>query len=289
VAAVLALSLLVLFSIYKFFGAGAAFEKADFAILFAAFLVFIASVFLWNWAWALVGGFSVGQAQLASFASMSGNLTPFGIGGDFMRSFFARSSSKSFSQVLASSLATKVYKILVAAAALVMFYPFLSGLDDQIKLSLSFGTVLVSAGAAAFLLFARFKPRVAESFLSSFEFGRRINLFAAEMRRHFAVPSPCILALLFLSLACEFAAFHAVFLALGISLGLHTSIAVFFLVFFATKAPFHALGISELVGIFLLQSQHPSAAIAAALISWDLVRAWAPALFSVAFVALNEK
>ena len=285
----LLVSLLVLYAIYKFFGAGAAFRSADFPLLSLAVLIFLAEAFFWNWAWALVGGVSFRSAQLSSFASMSGNLTPFGIGSDLMRSFFAKSEKKTFSQILASSFATKVYKILLAAAVLVLSFPLFSGLNQELQASLSLGTLFISAGAVSFLFFARFNPKFAESLLSSFETGRKINLFAKELRRFFAIPSPQVLFLLLVSLACEFAAFFLSFQALGITLSVSTALAVFFIVFFATKLPFHALGVSELVGIFLLQSQYSAAPIAAALISWDLVRAWAPALASTAFVFLNQR
>ncbi len=283
----LAVALLVAFALYKVLGAESAIGRADLGVLAFSQLLFFASAAFWNNAWARQAGISVWEANLAGFSSMSGLLTPLGVGSDVLRTFFGRHLHKDSSYLLATSFAVKIYKVVIAALLVLAFIPtvFSGGFDPRLRYSLAVAGLFVLCFV---LMLAAIGKRGYPAFLGKiFNYlgGDGAVSFAGHVKTLLAVPPAAVLLHLFLSLLFEFLAFYSVFFAFHLTLAWEQALAVFLLLFLASKALLpNGFGVVESIGLFLFQSGFETSVAAAVLLAWDAVRAWVPALASALFV-----
>ncbi|MFA6048806.1 MAG: lysylphosphatidylglycerol synthase domain-containing protein [Candidatus Micrarchaeia archaeon] len=287
----LAVAVLVAFALYKVLGAEDAIGKADLGILALSQLLFFASAAFWNNAWAKRAGIGARDAVLAGFSSMAGMLTPMGVGSDFLRTFFGKHLHKDASYLLATSLAVKIYKVVIAALLVLAFLPtvFSGGFDPRLRYSLAVAGLLMLAAA---LIIASIGRRGYPAFLGKFFAvlgGNGAVSFAGHFKSLFAIPPKAVLLHLTLSLLFEFLAFYAVFFAFHLTIAWEQALAVFLLLFLASKALLpNGFGVVETLGLFLFQGGFETSVAAAVLLAWDAVRAWVPALASALFVSARR-
>lgn len=281
----LALGLAVAFALYKFFGAEEELGKASAVLLLASALVYLASIAFWNAAWGVTAKIGFRDANVAGFSSLAGALTPFGLGSDVLRSVFANKAGRGISFLFASSVSVKIYKMVVAAVALLACFPFLfSSVDEKLQASLLASAVMLFAGVGALRLlsfgeFSFLKKRLPRKFADS------VSSFWVSLRGFIRLPAAPVVFLVSLSLCLEFFSFYLLFFAFGAPIEWQPAFAAFLLLFFASKALVpQGFGAVEALGFFLLQGRFDNALVAGLLLAWDAVRAWIPAVLSVLFV-----
>ncbi|MFQ5406647.1 MAG: lysylphosphatidylglycerol synthase domain-containing protein [Candidatus Micrarchaeia archaeon] len=284
----LSFSLIVAFALYKLFGAENALGEANFTVLLLSLLLFLANVLFWNFAWASVAKIPYKEANAAGFSSLAGFLTPLGVGSDFLRGFFA-SKTKSLPVLLASSFATKIYKLSIAAILLLASLPlFFNSVDERIRFALVASTSAIFSAVIVFKVFRIDKWKVTQSFLAGSIGGKARDVYK-NLHALLVVPSLKVVAFLFFSLAFEFAAFYTVFAAFGIFLPASQSVSAFLMLFLASKAFLpQGFGVVEAVGLLLFEGVFATPVLAAVILSWDAVRAWIPAVLSFVFAFLRR-
>ncbi len=283
--AYLVIGLAVAFALYSFLGAEQALEKANFQLIALSQLLFIASIILWNNAWAARAKITYKDANIAGFSSLAGMLTPFGAGTDFLRAYFGRHLHKDATYILATSISVKLYKTALAALLLFATFPFLFSTIDE---KLSYAVLAAAAIMFLSIVFLKRALDVGEQSIISLlsgDLGENAKKFSGNLKQLLAIPSPGVIFFLATSLAMEFLAFYFLFSAFSMAVTLAEAFAAFLLLFFASKffMP-QGIGIVEALGFFLLQGRFETALIAGLFLAWLAVRAWIPALLSGVFL-----
>ncbi len=284
-------ALVIFFTLYKLFGAENVIFSANIVYLLFSILSYLVGIFLWNCAWAASGNFSFLKANLAGFASLSGMLTPAGVGNDFLRAYFLR-KSVSFEKAIASSFVTKIYKILIA-----IFFSFLFVIWFLREKSYLLGALLLGIALPfAFIISIKYllDMRTINFFKKYSKHLRKHHANLKKLSRYFNLYlknfSALFLFLLVLSFFFEICSFAFAFYAFSINVSIVEALAAFSVLYLISKNPFvpQGIGVVELLAIFAFSAVSQQL-IAAALIVWDISRLWIPILSSVFFLPKVNK
>jgi len=281
--------LVLLLFIYHTTGASRVFELS-LPIFILSFLLYFLSIVFWILAWIYL----IKERFLPSFKlnmkALLGTLAPFGLGGDAIRTYFARTEKIQPEKALSTSFIVKFYKFIVMLVFLVFAVYLLSiNSADFPKYSLVFTSMIIMTvfGAIIVLLFR----------LSSFArlLHRLLNRififkFHEQLRKDFLSMRPkdvlVIVFLLVISTLLEMGAIFFAFESIGQELLLpHVFIfsAVASSLALVTLTP-QGIGFVEGGGYLVLSSGYFSLAqsvIGSFLIVWSIIRIWIPSLIGL--------
>ncbi len=255
--------------------------RIEIAVL--ASLSYLIGMAFWNFAWGEYLNLRSIQSIRLGFASQIGGLTPLSVGADFLRGYFGKSAGKKVGDGIAASLAAKFHKLLLVLLLSIVGIGVLVFEHTELRENLMAGLLV----PIAMLLGVYFLTKNYASDLISKYSLKRIKKseakgFSRKLKAFIYRPQIEILVLLLLSLAFEFFAFYLSLLALNIVLPVASTYLLFILLFFASKALLvpQGLGITEVLGLFILGGTISIATVAASLLVWNAVRIWVPIVVS---------
>ncbi len=281
------------YALIKLFDAEQAFPQFNLVWAALAILAYLASISTWNIAWGAYLGAGWRESNWVGWKAQFGSVTPFSLGNDVLRGYFAKDHGREFSESMAASLATKFYKIGIAfvfsiAGAIYLFFR-----HRELGDVLGWGVVLPMAMLLGVYIFTRDGMA---GWLSRLTFNKitaeKSALFSNKLKGFIHHPHGIAMAWLTLSLGLEFFAFYAGFEAFAVGLPPFVAYLVFSLLFFISKIPLLPQGIvlTEFVGLILLKGTASTSAIAAGLLMWNASRIWAPIVISfLVFSWANRK
>ena len=282
----------VIYGLLKVFNGEQHMDEINIAVGVASALLYILSIAFWNVAWGRFIRLDTPASIQAGFAAQLGGLTPFSLGADFLRGGLAKGNGRKFVDGFAASFASKFHKIWIALAFSSLGVGALLLNHSQLEGSILFGIGIPILMLVGLYFLTRNYASILISTISMRKIRREdIRDFSKKLRWFIDSPDKSILALLFLSLAFEFLSFYLAFYALSIPLDLVTAYLVFILLFFASKALFvpQGIGITELVGIFVLGGSAGISLVAAGLLLWNVVRIWIPTIVAGIFAFSEGK
>jgi len=272
----IAIALVIAYALFSIFDAKKILAQADFFLLLLAVLSFVLSIVLWNFGWAQILGIGFIRANKIGFASLSGLLTPFGIGNDLLKGLLAKQDGLSLEKSVAASVCAKLIKmffavLLSALGLLSVLYLF----PSQFNLLLSL-FVLVSGMSVGLFILSRKK--------FSLEGEGSIAVFTRHLNSFFSRPSFSASLFLLASFLLEFLSFFLCAKAISLDIPFVLLFASFSAVFLAGKIPLspQGLGIVEFLAVYVLFTASTEA-VAALIFLWNICRLWFPILLSAPF------
>lgn len=260
----------------------------------SAVLFFISTVF-WMLAWKYLMGEPLWISFKINTKALAGIFAPIGLGGDILRTHFAKKQGISGAKALSASFVVKFFKFLL------MFFYLLIAVFMLAQRSVEFpdyivvfiSALLLTIFGAIFILFLR--TRFIIKFIHKIT--RKVSVWRVrdELKAYFfklsAMKSAYIFILLIISTFFELASIYFALIAVGqYLLWIHIFIlgAVIHSLALITITP-QGVGFVEAGGYFILTFGYfsvPRPIIGSFLIIWNLVRLWVPSLIGgiVAFL-----
>ncbi len=280
------------YALLKIFDAEKALPQLNYLVALAAIAAYLLSIVFWNVAWGNYLKTGWKESNLVGWSAQFGAMTPFSLGNDVLRGYFAKQHGKKFSEGAAASLATKFYKIALALAFSLLGAVYLIVRHREVESTLEWGVALPLLILAGVYIFTREKHAEWIAKLSFNKISKEKTAeFSAALKKYIHKPSFGVLGWLLASLALEFVSFYLGFLAFGVALPPFVAYLVFSLVFFISKVPVLPQGIvvTEFVGLVLLQNTAALPLVAAGILLWNVSRIWMPIVVSGSVLLASGK
>ncbi|MEK6954208.1 MAG: lysylphosphatidylglycerol synthase domain-containing protein [Candidatus Micrarchaeota archaeon] len=268
-------------------------NELDLPLALLSALLYLSSIALWNLSWGKFIKLGGNDSILMGFAAQLGGLTPFSLGADFLRGYFAKKAGKKFGEGMAASFAAKFHKIWIALvfSSIGIGVILLSQTYFRSSFLLGIGVPIIML--AGVILLTKNHAAMAISGISLEKISKKdARDFSYMLKVYIKNPQKAILGMLAASLALEFASFYLAFASFGLFLDISSAYLVFILLFFASKALFvpQGIGVTEIVGIIILGNTAPLSLIAAGMLLWNIVRIWIPTIIAgAASLALGKR
>lgn len=265
---------------------------------FLSAVLFFTSTVFWMLAWKYLMGEPLWISFKINTKSLAGIFAPIGLGGDILRTYFAKKENISGAKALSASFVVKFFKFLL------MFFYLLIAIFMLAQRSVEFpdyilvfiSALLLTIFGAIFILFLRTEPIIK----LIHKITRKVSIWKVRdgLKEYFfklsVMKSAYIFILLIISTFFELVAIYFALIAVGQHLlWIHIFIlgAVIHSLALITITP-QGVGFVEAGGYFILTFGYfsvPRPIIGGFLIIWNLVRLWIPSLIGCVVAFLDRK
>jgi len=285
----LSICLIILLFIYNTTSASRIFEL-DSAMFILSFLLYFLSIVFWILAWIYLIKERFVPSFRLNMKALLGVFAPFGLGGDAIRTYFAKTERIQPERALSTSFIVKFYKFIIMLVFL-LFALYLLSINsaDFSKYSLVFASMIITLffGVAIVLLL-----RVRWFAALLYKALNRIFIFKfqEQLNKHFLEIKPknvlIVMFLLVISTLLEMGAVLFAFLSIGQEL-LLPHVFIFYSIASSlallTLTP-QGIGFVEGGGYLVLSTGYFSlsqSVIGSFLIIWSVIRIWIPSLIGL--------